>query len=433
MRRTPIRPTRHRRAFQGIEQLEQRRVLATLAGHVVEDLNGNGSADEGEPEIAGVHVYDDANGNGVLDRNGSFVEPDDFSEHSATSVSNITMTVADSNNTPIGEDVRAKSDNLASTGGNVFGYGDGVGTSVNFFHHFRRLRADFTDPVSTVSIDFVARDGETGTMEAYDQNGNLVNTATTEVLEAGELETMRVDGGMISYVVAYNAGESGLRGRLDNLRVDDLGSELWTVTGPDGNYSMDVDAGTYHVDVVLDGMEKTFPTGASTQTVSQDDVISGIDFGLRTSVPTWHNVDDPLDVDASGSIVPLDVLLIINEINQPAHADPTTGSLPAAPNNLPDQSSRAYFFDVNDDGFVTAGDAVRIINFLNAQARTAAAAVPAASPRVSSLASSEIHAAIVDQLANDDSELFGPRPHLRDSVSDSLNTVMKADRPIDLV
>ena len=406
MRKTPIRFPRQRRASFGIETLEHRRVLATLAGQVVEDLNGDGAVDPGEDGVAGIHVYDDANGNGMLDRFGLFVEPDDFEQHGITSTANITMSVANSNNEPTDDPVRAKIDDLASTGGKVFGYGDGVDEDVSFFHGQRRLRADFLNPVSTVSIDYFARDGETGQLDAFDENGNLVDSFNTGPLDAGQQETLTVNGEMIAYIVAYNAGVSGLRGRLDNLRVDDAGSELWTVTGPDGNYSMDVDAGTYDIDVVVpEGLEKTLPTGASTQTVSQDDIVSGIDFGIRTPVASWHNVENPIDVDNSGSVVPLDVLLIINEINQPVHSDSTTGLLPSAPDNLPDDGSRAFFFDVNDDGFVTAGDAVRIINFLNGQAGAAVAAVPAGTPRVSS---SAIHAAVVDQLADDEEdELFG--------------------------
>lgn len=408
MRKTPIRFPRQRRASFGIETLEHRRVLATLAGQVVEDLNGDGAVDPGEIGVAGIHVYDDANGNGTLDRFGSFVEPDDFEQHGVTSAANITMSVADSNNDPTGDAVRAKTDDLASTGGKVFGYGDGVDQDVSFFHSLRRLRADFQNPVSTVSIDYLARDGETGQLDAYNEAGNLVDSFNTGPLDAGQQETLTVNGDMIAYVVAYNAGVSGLRGRLDNLRADDAGSELWTVTGPDGNYSMAVDAGTYDIDVVVpEGMEKTFPTEASTHTVSQDDPVSGIDFGIRTPVATWHNAENPIDVDNSGSVVPRDVLLIINEINQPAHSDSTTGLLATAPDNLPDDANRAFFFDVNDDGFVTAGDAVRIINFLNGQAGTAAAAAPASSPRISS---SAIHAAVVDQLADDeDDQLFGVR------------------------
>ena len=407
MRKTTIRQKYQRRLSLEGEHLESRRVLATLAGQVVEDVDGDGTSGADEPGIADIRVYDDANGNGVLDLNGTFVEPDDFADHAVAANENMTLSVVGTDNQSVGKAVRAKTDDLASTGSKVFGYGAGApGEDVSFFHKQRRMRVDFSAPVSSVSIDFIAsRDGESGILEAYDENGTMIGSSGTAVLTfAGAQEKMSVDGGAISYVVAYNAGESGLRGRLDNLRVDDAGSEIWTVTDAEGNYSMDVDAGSYDIDVVVpESMEKTFPTGSSNQTVGQDDVVSGIDFGLHTPSATWQNVAEPNDVDNSGSILPRDVILIINEINQPVHADGVTGRLPPPPNGLPNESERAFFFDVNGDGFVTAGDAVRIINYLNATPGIVAAAVSANAPTTA-----EVSAALVDDLASDEDDLhFG--------------------------
>ncbi|HZN36422.1 MAG TPA: dockerin type I domain-containing protein, partial [Pirellulaceae bacterium] len=63
---------------------------------------------------------------------------------------------------------------------------------------------------------------------------------------------------------------------------------------------------------------------------------------------------DPLDVNADGSISPIDALLVINYINAGGVAAPTPG--PAGP-----------YLDVNDDNFVSPIDALIIINFLNNQ------------------------------------------------------------------
>jgi hypothetical protein len=76
----------------------------------------------------------------------------------------------------------------------------------------------------------------------------------------------------------------------------------------------------------------------------------------------WQNPGNPRDVDNSGFIVPLDVLLIINELNNPKFRD-VTGRLPLPP---PEGSPPPYF-DVNGDAHVTPLDVLIVINFLNSQ------------------------------------------------------------------
>jgi hypothetical protein len=75
----------------------------------------------------------------------------------------------------------------------------------------------------------------------------------------------------------------------------------------------------------------------------------------------WTNPGDPLDVDGSGVVVPLDVLLIFNELNsrQLSAAD---GSLPLVP---PSTGTSKRFLDTNGDSFATPQDALVIINYLN--------------------------------------------------------------------
>lgn len=82
---------------------------------------------------------------------------------------------------------------------------------------------------------------------------------------------------------------------------------------------------------------------------------------LRTEGPTWQNQADPLDVNNDGFVVPLDVLLIINEISDRIFSD-SNGLLPVPPQppNLPPP-----FFDPTGDGFVSPLDALVVINFLN--------------------------------------------------------------------
>ncbi len=73
----------------------------------------------------------------------------------------------------------------------------------------------------------------------------------------------------------------------------------------------------------------------------------------------WQNPVEPMDVNNSGFISPLDVLIIINEIN-------ANGIGPLAP---PSSSSPPPpFFDVNGDDALTIMDFFLIINHINARA-----------------------------------------------------------------
>lgn len=78
-------------------------------------------------------------------------------------------------------------------------------------------------------------------------------------------------------------------------------------------------------------------------------------------IAAWQNPFDPFDVDNSGFAGALDVLLLVNEINQPEFTGPNR-RLPATRT----AGSRLPFLDINGDGRLTALDAMQLINVLNA-------------------------------------------------------------------
>ena len=80
---------------------------------------------------------------------------------------------------------------------------------------------------------------------------------------------------------------------------------------------------------------------------------------VTLSIP-WQNISNRFDVDDSGDVSPLDVLVVINDLN-------TNGSrrLPASQN--PFDPKR--YIDVDGDGFSTPLDVLSIINFLNQRGR----------------------------------------------------------------
>ena len=84
-----------------------------------------------------------------------------------------------------------------------------------------------------------------------------------------------------------------------------------------------------------------------------------IDFVILDSLAdSWQNAANGLDVDADGSVDPLDVLVIVNAIN----AD---GSRKL--NNLEVKDRSLSNVDTNNDGFLDALDVLEIVNFINSR------------------------------------------------------------------
>jgi hypothetical protein len=73
-------------------------------------------------------------------------------------------------------------------------------------------------------------------------------------------------------------------------------------------------------------------------------------------VPDYHNVALPADVNNSGNVSPVDVLILINYINQVGFELPPAPMPPATP---------PYYYDVDGDGFVTPKDVILVVNYLN--------------------------------------------------------------------
>ena len=69
----------------------------------------------------------------------------------------------------------------------------------------------------------------------------------------------------------------------------------------------------------------------------------------------WQNPDNPTDVNANGVVTSLDATLVMDAIEKF-----DGGILPEAG----PQTSEDFFFDVNGDGFVSANDALLVINSL---------------------------------------------------------------------
>jgi YD repeat-containing protein len=102
--------------------------------------------------------------------------------------------------------------------------------------------------------------------------------------------------------------------------------------------------------------------GAATADIGKRGNVTEVKYLAPDAIPTtglgaaqWQSPYGAYDVNISGEISPIDVLLVINDLNA------------AGPRKLPARSpsESTSFIDVNGDGFVTPIDALHIINHLN--------------------------------------------------------------------
>ena len=81
-------------------------------------------------------------------------------------------------------------------------------------------------------------------------------------------------------------------------------------------------------------------------------------YRFESLLSEWQNPFDPYDVNDDGYVAPGDVLLIINEINNPTYRD-AVGKLPLA------RPVESDYYDSNGDGYCAPGDVLLIINWIN--------------------------------------------------------------------
>ncbi|MDA1180382.1 MAG: Ig-like domain-containing protein, partial [Planctomycetota bacterium] len=81
---------------------------------------------------------------------------------------------------------------------------------------------------------------------------------------------------------------------------------------------------------------------------------------LAADMNPWHNVTTPVDVNRDGYVSAIDALLVINEINR-------NGAVSLSSSG--DTGPTSTFYDVNNDYYISAIDALLVINQLNENSR----------------------------------------------------------------
>ena len=335
-----------------------RRLLGSIHGTKFDDANANQGRDDGEAGVAGRTIFVDVNGDGEL------------GTYEVTAVAN---------DTPVDVTDVATVSSTIHLGG-LPGTIANVELTVDIEHEYLGdLVITLVSPRGT-RILLVANVGVTsGRLEGTIFNNTSATLITagvspfeSEFRPLGRLADVAGEDPNGVWTLDVRDDESGDVGTLNGWSLRLVLAEPTTQTMTDDLATVENEAGRYRLEqlpagvhrvvgVVPAGFVQTFPANGQLQlvTVVGGEASEDIDFGDRENAFPWQNARNRLDVNDDGFVVPLDVLLIINELN--------ARSIIGADGRLPAQFDPliGFFFDVNADGFVSPLDALIIINFLN--------------------------------------------------------------------
>ena len=343
--------------FQGRLSRADSTLSSGINGSVWTDANGNQLRDVGEIGASGwlVELID---GLGAPLATRKVIEPDQLPAGALPSAYS-----PDWQLTAVGSDTDGRvgifsDDRGGSTGSFVFKpFSRSSSTFTTWNSLTRRLQVAFSAPTSHVQIDALGDfNGSYGRLEAYSADGQLLARYTTAFLAQGQPETMTIrrDVADIAYVIA--GGHANRNVKLDNLQY---GPRSVTTTGDFGTFAFPgLPSGTYRVRATPDGAYQAVSpeSGIATVSVVAGGVTQDVDFGFAVGTSQWQNVVDPYDVNDDGLVSALDALLIINQINAGGARDLRGSGVPANP-----------YVDVTGDYLLSALDVLQVVNFINAR------------------------------------------------------------------
>jgi hypothetical protein len=329
-----------------------------ISGYVFSDTDGSGTWDYTEDGLGGWIVQLVNPSGNALDLHKK-LDPNDYTygailNYAATPeviLSAVGGDVSDSN-------VNARNSIAVSSAGKVF-FNNSITDAqpMETWTGARQLRIDFFPGVSEVNIKALSSgSASVGRLEIYNSSGVLLDRYTTGVLASGKSEVMKLvrPQGDIAYAIA--GGHAGTKVLLDTL---EWGATSSTTTDQFGYFALpELAAGVYRVAVVPKPFYlQTYPL-AGYLLINLPDPMAGapqLIFGYLPQLGPWRNPVLAWDVNNDGFVSAIDALSGINYINSHDTSIPLPSVHPLG----------EKYYDVNNDGYVTAIDILQVINELN--------------------------------------------------------------------
>lgn len=346
--------------FQGSTTDPSSTARPGLNGFVWDDEDQDGVRDANEALLAGwtVEVRSAA---GLPLNLVTTVEPDDHADDQniTNAYPEVKLTASGTGVSSNAVSVRADAD--ASTGSKVFAQQtyslSGAVWSTEWVGTQRQLYMEFSEPVTTVSIDAIANSaGDYGRLELYNANLQLIDRVTTGPLAEGQSTTMTLGRPTAEIKYAVATGHANTTVLLDRLR---FGAETTFTTDANGAWhAPHLDEGDFTVRVSPPSGWQPAAAGGGSQAVSlaSGETVEGVNFAFVYVGPVWHNVDLPADVDRDGVITTLDLLKVVQYLRENGIG---------APEGEPDDDDPRV--DVKGDGVIALSDLLIVIQALRLQ------------------------------------------------------------------
>ncbi|MEL6110463.1 MAG: dockerin type I domain-containing protein, partial [Planctomycetota bacterium] len=226
---------------------------------------------------------------------------------------------------------------------------------IDTWNEDNRLVVESDTDVGRFVVDFVALDtggygveeGSFARVEAFDRNGVPIERVTSQMVAAGESGQVIIEdtAGRIARIEIYGHAETEIL--ISAVRA---GNDASSLTDAGGGWAIDGLAdGTYGLAFETTNITIAFPLAPSVEVA---DGKTEVAVGAIRVDSARHNAVSPGDVNSDGDLAPRDALAVINDIAR------------LGPRTLTTNELTGPFVDVSNDGFVTALDALLVINLL---------------------------------------------------------------------
>lgn len=329
-----------------------------ISGFVFGDTDGGGTWDSLESGLAGWTVQLVNQFGNPLDLH-KRIEPDSYTYGALlNNVGSPDVTLSAVGGDVADSSVNARNSYSATPAGKVF-FNNSITDAqpVDTWTGARQLRIDFASGVSEINIKALSNGGgSVARLEIYNASGVLLDRYTTAVMTNGKSEVMKLVRPQADIAYAIAGGHAGTKVVLDTL---EWGATSSAITNQFGYYSLpELAAGLYRVAAVVKPLYSlTFPI-AGFQEIDLVNALAGssqVNFGYLPSFSPWRNPVNALDVNNDGFVSAIDALSGINYINSHDTSLPLPNAKPIG----------EKYYDVNNDGFATAVDILQVINELN--------------------------------------------------------------------